>query len=91
VIDPTTASGADVERRVSALFLEALNIGIDSVDTDLIESGLLDSLVLVELLLHLEEEFDIDVAVSALEIDDFRTVRSIGKFVTSVRGDEGVQ
>jgi methoxymalonate biosynthesis acyl carrier protein len=89
--EPMTANDAGLERRISALFLEALNISIDSVDTDLIEAGLLDSLVLVELLLHLEEEFNIDVVVADLEIDDFRTVRSIGRFVTRLRTGEGVR
>jgi D-alanine--poly(phosphoribitol) ligase subunit 2 len=86
--EPTTLHSADLERRIRGLFLEALNIGIDSVDTDLIETGLIDSLVLVELLLRLEEAFDIDVMVAELEIDDFRTVRSIGAFVTRLRAEE---
>ena len=85
-----TTNGAYLGDRIRRLFLEALNIGIDSVETDLIDSGLLDSLVLVELLLHLEEEFDIDVTVVDLNIEDFRTVRSIGTFVTRLRTGEGV-
>jgi methoxymalonate biosynthesis acyl carrier protein len=89
--ESTAAFRAEVEHRIRALFLQALNIGIDSVDTDLIETGLLDSLVLVELLLHLEEEFDIDVVVAELDIDDFRTVRSIGALVTRLRTGERVR
>jgi methoxymalonate biosynthesis acyl carrier protein len=89
--ESTTANRADVEHRIRALFLEALNIGIDSVDTDLIETSQLDSLVLVELLLLLEKEFDIDVVVAELDIDDFRTVRTIGAFVTRLRTGEGVR
>jgi acyl carrier protein len=85
-----TTNGAYLGDRIRRLFLEAFNIGIDSVETDLIDSGLLDSLVLVELLLHLEEEFDIDVTVADLNIEDFRTVRSIGTFVTRLRTGEGV-
>jgi acyl carrier protein len=87
--DPTT-NGADLGDRIRGLFLEALNIGVDSVDTDLINTGLLDSLVLVELLLHLEEAFGIDVMVGNLNIEDFRTVRSIGLFVTRLRAGEDV-
>jgi D-alanine--poly(phosphoribitol) ligase subunit 2 len=85
------ADTADLERRIRALFLQALNIGIDSVDADLVETGLLDSLILVELLLYLEETFDIDVVVAELDIDDFRTVRNIGRFVSRLRTGEGVQ
>jgi D-alanine--poly(phosphoribitol) ligase subunit 2 len=85
-----TGNGADLDARIRGLFLQALSIDLDSVDTDLIETGLLDSLVLVELLLHLEEQFGIDVMVAELDIEDFRTVRSIGTFVTHLRRGEGV-
>jgi methoxymalonate biosynthesis acyl carrier protein len=91
MMEPTTAESTDLERHVRALFLEALNITVDSDSTDLIETGLIDSLVLVELLLHLEESFDIDVVIAELEIDDFRTVKSIARFVTRQRSGEGVQ
>ena len=90
MIEPTTANDADLDRRIRRLFLEALNVDIDSVHTDLIETGLLDSLALVELLLHLEEEFKVDVVVAELDIEDFRTVRSIGVFVTRLQTGEGV-
>jgi D-alanine--poly(phosphoribitol) ligase subunit 2 len=85
-----TRNGAELGGRIRGLFLEALSIGVDSVDTDLIETGLLDSLVLVELLLHLEDEFGIDAMAAELDLEDFRTVRSIGTFVTRLRGGEGV-
>jgi methoxymalonate biosynthesis acyl carrier protein len=90
MMEPTTADSTDLDRRIRALFLEALNISVDSDSTDLIETGLIDSLLLVELLLHLEESFDIDVVIADLEIDDFRTVKSIATFVTRQRGGEGV-
>jgi D-alanine--poly(phosphoribitol) ligase subunit 2 len=87
MIEPaaTTANGLELEDRIRKLFLEALDIGIDSVETNLIEAGLLDSLMLVELLLQLEQEFDIDVVVADLEIEDFRTLKSIATFVTRLR------
>jgi D-alanine--poly(phosphoribitol) ligase subunit 2 len=91
MIEPaaTTANGLDLEGRIHALFLEALDIRIDSAETDLIEAGLLDSLALVELLLQLEQEFNIDVVVADLEVDDFRTVKSIATFVTRLGAGEG--
>jgi D-alanine--poly(phosphoribitol) ligase subunit 2 len=86
----TTKSATDLERRIRGLFLNALNIEVDSVDTDLIETGLLDSLLLVELLLRLEEEFKIDIVVAELDIESFRTLRSIGKLITGLRTDQSV-
>jgi acyl carrier protein len=71
-----TANGLDLEGRIRELFLQALDIRVDSVETDLIEVGLLDSPLLVELLLQLEQGFDIGVVVADLEIDDFRTVQA---------------
>ena len=48
-----------------------------SPDTDLIEGGLLDSLALVELLFALEHEFAVTIALDKLDIDEFRSIRSI--------------
>jgi D-alanine--poly(phosphoribitol) ligase subunit 2 len=93
MIEPTaaTANGLDLEGRIRELFLGALDIRIDSAEIDLIEAGLLDSLVLVELLLQLEQEFGIDVVMADLEIDDFRTVKSIAAFVTRLCTGGGVR
>jgi methoxymalonate biosynthesis acyl carrier protein len=93
MIEPaaTTANVLELEGRIRKLFLEALDIGIDSVETDLVEAGLLDSLMLVELLLQLEQEFDIDVVMADLEIDDFRTLKSIATFVTRLRTGGGAR
>jgi D-alanine--poly(phosphoribitol) ligase subunit 2 len=85
---PETA--ADLDHRIRGIFLEAVNVSVDSPEADLIETGVLDSLALVELLLRLEEEFDVKVDVGELDIEDFRTVRSIGTFVTRLRtGEDG--
>ena len=50
----TVESDADVGRRIEAIFADKLNLEVPSADVDLIEAGLLDSLQLVDLLLHLE-------------------------------------
>jgi D-alanine--poly(phosphoribitol) ligase subunit 2 len=93
MIEPTaaTANTLQLQGRIRDLFLMALDIRIDSAEIDLIEAGLLDSLVLVELLLQLEQEFGIDVVMADLEIDDFRTVNSIAAFVTRLCGGGGVR
>jgi acyl carrier protein len=84
---PDTA--ADLNHRIRGIFLDALNVSVDSTETDLIETGVLDSLALVELLLRLEEEFDVKVDVGELDLEDLRTVRSIGTFVTRLCTGEG--
>ena len=75
------SSGVDLTERINRLFLDAVNIQVPSPELDLIESGLLDSLAFVEILLRIEQEFGIDVGLAEFEIDDFRTVRKIAEFV----------
>lgn len=72
--------------RVQRLFVETLNVEVPSPDTDLIEGGLLDSLALVELLLALEREFAVTIALENLDIDSFRSIRSIAGFVEDTKG-----
>jgi acyl carrier protein len=67
--------------RISELFAASLNVVIPSVETDLFESGALDSLAFVELLLHLEREFGITTSVDDLEIENFRSIARIADFV----------
>jgi len=68
-------------RRIAALFRERLHIEVPSPDTDLIESGLLDSMQLVELLLGIEEQFGVRVSIEELDLDDLRTLARIARLV----------
>ncbi|MBO0859590.1 MAG: acyl carrier protein [Chloracidobacterium sp.] len=61
--------------------LEEICLEAPSADTDLIESGLLDSLMLVELMSSLEEQFGINISFDEIEIDNFRSARRIAEFV----------
>jgi acyl carrier protein len=76
------ATTGTVNEQVSAIFSDALNISVPSDETDLIDGGLLDSLTLVELLVEIEVQFGVVVALDALEIDDFRTVSRIAEVIT---------
>lgn len=73
----------ELSARLRELFLERLRIEVPSTDADLIDQGLLDSLSLVELLVQLEQEFQVTVSLEELEIDDFRSVRSISRLVAA--------
>ncbi len=73
-----------VVERVLRLFGDELSIDVASPTTDLIETGLLDSLALVELIAAIEQEFQVDLALDALEIDSFRSVESISAFVETL-------
>jgi acyl carrier protein len=67
--------------RVQRLFVETLNTSAPAVDADLIDSGLLDSLALVELLFALEREFDVRIPLEELDIESFRSVGQIAGLV----------
>ncbi len=78
-----TSSSQFLSDRIRELFVEALSIEVPSAETDLIESGLLDSLALVELLFEIERRFRVDLSLDELEIENFRTVDRISQFITS--------
>jgi acyl carrier protein len=67
--------------RILHLLSERIHVEAPSADTDLMESGLLDSLTLVELMSSLEEQFGIHISFDEIEIDNFRSARRIADFV----------
>ena len=73
----------DLIDRVRHVFVEALTIDVPSDDTDLIETGLLDSLGLVELLFAIEQRFGVDLALGELDIENFRSVARIAAFLAT--------
>ena len=74
------ADGAVVER-IQRLFVEALSIPAPDPATDVVDSGLLDSLALVTLLFEVEREFGIQIPLDTLDVDDFRTVERMAGLV----------
>jgi D-alanine--poly(phosphoribitol) ligase subunit 2 len=72
-----------VQDQIATWFLTTLKLDVPSADTDLFESGVLDSMAFVELLLNLERTFGLKVAVEELEIENFRSIRKIADFVTA--------
>ena len=75
-----------VHKRLHAIFRSKLNLEIPSIDADLVESGLLDSLTFVELLLNIEQEFGRKISMDDLEIKNFRSIARIAEFVMNQDG-----
>jgi acyl carrier protein len=69
-----------MELRVHRIFVDRLELEVDP-ETDMIDSGILDSVAFVQLLVGLEQEFGVTVDVAALELDDFRSISRIAQFV----------
>ena len=77
------SSAPDLTARVRQVFLEALNIQVPAVDTDLVDTGLLDSLALVELLFAIEQRFGVDLSLGELDIANFRSVERLAAFLAT--------
>jgi len=77
------ADDTEVQARLARIFAERLDVEVPAADTDLFETGILDSLRFVELLAALEEAFGVQVTVSELEIDDFRSLSRIADFLAA--------
>ena len=67
--------------RVARIFPDALHLDPPDFDSDLFDTGVLDSLAFVELLLRLEQDFGVAVSVDDLELENFRTIARIAEFV----------
>ena len=77
------SNATELDTRIAQLFSDTLHRDVPSPDTDLFESGLLDSLSFVDLLVSLEQEFGTTIGLDDLEVDNFR---SIGRISTFLRG-----
>jgi acyl carrier protein len=70
-----------IHTELLALFSEKLYVRIMSEDTDLFESGILDSQKFVELLLEIEKYFGTWIDAEDFEIDNFKCVKKIANLI----------
>ena len=71
----------EYEEAVVAIYRDALDIEVEGLDADVFESGLLDSLGLVVLVAEIEERYGMRIPFETLDIDEFRTVRTLARIV----------
>jgi D-alanine--poly(phosphoribitol) ligase subunit 2 len=69
--------------RLDALFVERFHIEVPSPDTDLAETGILDSFQFVEPLLPLEQHFDVRIKIDDIDLDDLRTLARIARLLAA--------
>jgi D-alanine--poly(phosphoribitol) ligase subunit 2 len=67
---------------IRAVLRDHLSVMVESPDVDLLETGLVDSIGLVELILQLEDRFGVSLPMDVLEIDDFRSIHTIAALIT---------
>jgi methoxymalonate biosynthesis acyl carrier protein len=71
--------------RIGRIFPEKLMVEVPSPQTDLLDTGILDSMAFVELLLNLEQEFDVHFEIERLDMEDFRSIERIAELVEGTR------
>ena len=76
---------AGLQQELMMLLADTLNIAIPAADTDLLATGIMDSLALVEVLMQLEARYGIRISADNLDFEHFRTVAGIASFVDGQR------
>lgn len=66
---------------ISKLLREKLGLEVPTLETDLFETGIMDSLAFVELTVQLEVTFGIMIPMEKLEIEDFRSIAMMADFI----------
>jgi D-alanine--poly(phosphoribitol) ligase subunit 2 len=74
---------AGLPERISALIFDALQVEVPSLDADLIDAGLIDSLGLVTLITEIEQEFNVQLPLDEFEIERFRSAEQIAAYVAA--------
>lgn len=55
--------------RLNALFTDAFHVSVPSAQTDLLDTGILDSFQMVELIFQLEQHFGLRVDIERIDLD----------------------
>ena len=68
---------------IVSLFEAGLGLSVPSAETDLFETGVLDSMSFVELLLQLETAFGLTLNLSDIEFENFSSIDRIADFISN--------
>ena len=77
----------EVAIQVVQIFSHKLHIEVPAYDSDLIESGVLDSLQLIELVFQLEQQFGVQILLGETDVDNFRSIDRITLMLTGGYGN----
>lgn len=76
-------SSEEAQERVSRILAEEMYLEVPAPDVDLFDSGVLDSLAFVELLVHLEEEFGRRISLGSVDLEDLQTIEKIARLMST--------
>jgi acyl carrier protein len=72
---------AEIYGRLREMFREQLHVDVPAAETDLLESGILDSLQFVTLLAHVEREFGVAIPLADLSLEQVSTLDALADLV----------
>lgn len=79
-------SVTETRKQIERILRERMAVEVPAPDTDLFDSGLVDSLAFVELLVGIEEELGQRIALAEIELDDLRSTDRIARLLVSRNG-----
>jgi len=75
-----------VEKELLAFLEERTKTSVQATE-DLFASGLVSSMFAMELVVHLEQNYQVSIVGSDLKLDNFRTVETMTEMVLRLRGE----
>ena len=73
----------EIKRYIQQEFLQEQDFHLLDDSTQLLTSGLLDSIATLQLVGHLEERFDVNLAAHEVNLRNFNSLATIAKLVES--------
>jgi len=70
-----------IQQSLSQLFMDAFNIRVPTISTDLFDTGILDSQRFIELLLRIEQQFNTRISIDDFELERFRCIEQIARLI----------
>ncbi len=83
----TIDSNVNMRKKVTSVVCETLTMEEVDPEQDLIESGYLDSLALIQVMVALEEAFDITIEPEEMDMEDYRSIASISRLITRLTSE----
>jgi len=70
-----------LQQQIFDIFSDRFEMKLEDPTLDLLETGIVDSVKIVELVLELEQRFGVSLPFEDLEIEDFQTVAKLAQCV----------
>ena len=80
-----TEMSSSLAAEIEALCIKKLSIRVSSTDQDLFESGLLDSLSLVQLIVELERHYQVELPIGEIDIAALRSIGEMAQLIGARR------